>query len=189
MKIQIIIGSTRPGRVGPQIAGWIIENLPARAETEYEIVDVAGQKLPLFNEPIHPSMNQYTYGYTKAWSAKIKEADAYIFLTPEYNAGYPAALKNAIDYLYHEWTAKPVMIISYGIQGGAGAGAQLRQVAERLKMQPTALSPALAVGRDVTGEDGQVKDIDEAFKPYISSLHEAAEELFTLASSEVAVLA
>jgi NAD(P)H-dependent FMN reductase len=188
MKIQLIIGSTRPGRVGPQIADWIVANLPERAETEYEIVDVVAQKLPLFDEPVHPSMNQYAHNHTKAWSDKIKEADAYIFLTPEYNAGYPASLKNAVDYLFHEWTAKPVLIVSYGVQGGTGASAQLRQVAERLKMQVTPLSPALTVGRDMSGEDGQIKDINEAFKPYVPSLYEAAEELLALASSEVAVV-
>jgi NAD(P)H-dependent FMN reductase len=189
MKIQLIIGSTRPGRVGPQIANWIIANLPERLETEYEIVDLADQKLPLFDEAMHPSMNQYAHNHTKAWSAKIKEADAYIFLTPEYNAGYPASLKNAIDYLFHEWTTKPVMIVSYGVQGGGGASAQLRQVVERLKMQPTAVSPALAISRDMSGEDGQIKDINEAFKPYVLSLYEAAEELITIASSEYAVVA
>jgi NAD(P)H-dependent FMN reductase len=108
MKIQIIIGSTRPGRVGPQIADWIPENLPKQTEINYEIVDLAAQNLPLFDEPVHPSANQYTRNHTKTWSQKIKEGDGYIFLTPEYNAGYPAALKNAIDYLFHEWTAKPV---------------------------------------------------------------------------------
>src|ERR1035437_2505641 len=108
MNIQIIIGSTRPGRIGPQIAEWMVENLPKHPETEYEIVDIAGWKLPLFNEPVHPSLNQYEHAHTKAWSKKIKEADAFIFLTPEYNSGYPASLRNAIDYLYHEWHDKPV---------------------------------------------------------------------------------
>lgn len=177
MKIQLIIGSTRPGRVGPQIADWIIDSLPKKSGIEYEIVDVKKWDLPIFNEPIHPSMGQYQHEHTKAWSNKIKEADAYIFLTPEYNAGYPAALKNAIDYLYHEWQNKPLIIISYGVGGGPTASAQLRQVAERLKMRPTKISPALVVTREMSDKNGRIRDIAGDFKPYLADLHEASEQL------------
>jgi NAD(P)H-dependent FMN reductase len=177
MKVQVIIGSTRPGRVGPQIAQWIVKNLPQQPQVNYEIVDLADHALPFFNEPIHPSMNQYSHDHTHKWSEKIKEADAYIFVTPEYNDGYPAVLKNAIDYLFHEWTTKPVMIVSYGVQGGLGASAQLRQVAMRLKMLPTATSPAITLTRDMSDENGQIKDIDELFKSYKVQLVKASEEL------------
>jgi NAD(P)H-dependent FMN reductase len=177
MKVQIIIGSTRPGRVGPQIADWIINNLPKSPDTEYEIVDIADWKLPMFDEPVHPSKNKYANSHTKAWSQKIKESDAYIFLTPEYNAGYPAALKNAIDYLYHEWTDKPLIIASYGVGGGTTASAQLRQVVERLKMRPTATSPAFTITQEMSAGDGQIKNIGESFKPYLASLEIAASEL------------
>ena len=177
MKTQVIIGSTRPGRVGPQIAHWMIEILPSGKNNEYEIVDIADWKLPIFDERIHPSMNQYKHTHTKAWSNKIKEADAYVFLTPEYNAGYPASLKNAIDYLYHEWSDKPVMIASYGIGGGSTASAQLRQVTERLKMRPTETSPAFTITRDMYGEDGQIKNIDQSFDPYKENLKIAGDEL------------
>lgn len=163
--------------MGPQIANWMLENLPKSKSVEYEIIDIVDWKLPMFNEPVHPSMNQYEHSYTKAWSQKIKQADGYIFLTPEYNAGYPAALKNAIDYLYHEWAQKPVMIVSYGVGGGSTASAQLRQVVERLKMQPVDTSPAFTVAKDMSGEDGQIKDIDKAFKPYIGNLKIAGNEL------------
>jgi NAD(P)H-dependent FMN reductase len=189
MKVQIIIGSTRPGRVGPQIASWMVDNLPKQDNTTYEIVDIADWNLPLFDEPVHPSMNQYAHDYTKAWSQKIKEADAYIFLTPEYNAGYPAALKNAIDYLYHEWTDKPVMIVSYGVGGGPTASAQLRQVAERLKMHPVDTSPAFTITREMTGEDRQIKNIDEAFKPYVANLQLAVEELINSGNTPEAEIA
>jgi NAD(P)H-dependent FMN reductase len=177
MKVQVIIGSTRPGRVGPQIAKWIVKNLPKQPQVTYEIVDLADHALPFFNEPIHPYMNNYSHDHTHKWSKKIKEADAYIFLTPEYNDGYPAVLKNAIDYLFHEWTAKPVMVVSYGVQGGITVSAQLLQVVTRLKMLPTATSPALTLSRDMSGEDGQIKDIDESFKPYEVQLLKAGEEL------------
>jgi NAD(P)H-dependent FMN reductase len=154
-------------------------NLSKDSRAEYEIVDIADFKLPMFDEPIHPSMNQYQHAHTKAWSQKINAADAYIFLTPEYNAGYPAAMKNAIDYLYHEWNEKPVMIASYGAGGGSTASAQLRQVAERLKMHPVDTSPAFTISRDMSGEDGQIKNITEAFAPYVANLKIASEELLT----------
>jgi NAD(P)H-dependent FMN reductase len=189
MKIQLIIGSTRPGRVGPQIANWMIDNLPTNDTTTYEVVDLTDYQLPLFDEPIHPSMNQYTHEHTKKWSQKVKEADAYIFLTPEYNAGYPAALKNAIDYLYHEWADKPVLIASYGVRGGTTAASQLRQVAERLKMRPTSLSPAFAITPEMTAEDRQIKTIGESFKPYAAEVAAAGDELLHIGASPDAPIA
>jgi NAD(P)H-dependent FMN reductase len=189
MNIQLIIGSTRPGRIGPQIADWLVENLPHNDGATYSIVDVADAKLPLFDEPIHPSMNQYAHAHTKAWSQKIKQADGFIFLTPEYNAGYPASLKNAIDYLYHEWMNKPVMIVSYGVHGGNSAAAQLRQVAERLKMQPTATSPAFSVTHEMSGEDGTITDISKAFEPYLAVVTLAGEELLASGATAEATIA
>ncbi|MDB5167679.1 MAG: NAD(FAD)-dependent dehydrogenase [Candidatus Saccharibacteria bacterium] len=188
MKVQIIIGSTRPGRIGSQVAKWVMKNLPEQDETAYELVDLGDYKLPIFDEPIHPSMGQYKHDHTLEWSKKIKEADAYVFVTPEYNAGYPASLKNAIDYLFHEWKAKPVMIVSYGVNGGQGASAQLRQVAERLKMQPTNTSPMLTITREMSGEDGQLKDTAESLKSYEAILEEAGDELLTIGNA-VEVLA
>lgn len=188
MKIQIIIGSTRPGRVGPQIANWMVDNLPKSNDAVYEIIDISAWNLPMYDEPIHPSMNQYKYDHTKAWSQKIKEATAFIFLTPEYNAGYPASIKNAIDFLYHEWREKPVMIASYGVGGGPTASAQLRQVAERLKMLPVDTSPAFTIGADMRGEDGQIKDINEAFDPYVANLRIAGEELLGAATAATAAI-
>jgi NAD(P)H-dependent FMN reductase len=177
MKIQIIIGSTRPGRVGPQVANWIFSNLTDNLKAEYEIVDIAEYNLPVFNEANHPSMNQYEHDYTKVWSEKIKQAEGYIFLTPEYNAGYPASIKNAIDYLYSEWSQKPVMIVSYGVGGGTTASSQLRQVTERLKMLPTNTSPAISITREMSDENGQIKNINETFLPYVENLKTANEEL------------
>jgi NAD(P)H-dependent FMN reductase len=180
MKIELIIGSTRPGRVGPQIAEWVVDSLPKKTGIDYEVVDIKDWELPMFDEAIHPSMNQYKHDHTKNWSKKINEAGAYIFLTPEYNAGYPASLKNAIDYLYHEWRAKPLMIVSYGINGGTTASAQLKQVAERLKMKITTTSPAFIVNKDVTDDNGQITDIKDAFKRYEATLLEAIEQLFDI---------
>jgi NAD(P)H-dependent FMN reductase len=180
MKIQLIIGSTRPGRIGPQVADWLLNQIPKTEGLSYEVVDILTWELPLFDEPMLPMMHQYKHDYTKAWSEKISEADGYIFLTSEYNAGYPASLKNAIDYLSQEWTDKPVMIASYGYSGGASASAQLKQVAERLKMVPTEISPAMSFTQDMFGEDYRLKDLDTNFADYVKSIQEAAKQLATL---------
>jgi len=187
MKVQIIVGSTRPGRVGMQLGEWVYNNVLDDPDIRYEIVDLAKHNLPLFNEPNHPKMNLYTHEYTKSWSNTIKNADGYIFLTPEYNAGYSAVLKNAIDYLYNEWLGKPVMIISYGMGGGGTASTQLKQVVERLKMRPTQTSPAIMVNRDNTDKNGHIINIDDSFNKYVPVIQEASKQLMTLLQQSVLV--
>jgi NAD(P)H-dependent FMN reductase len=132
--ILIIIGSTRPNRVGPNIAEWVHTRAAQRADARFEVVDLAEWNLPLLNEPVQAKMRMYQHSHTKNWSAKIARADGYIIVTPEYNHGYPAALKNALDYLYHEWVRKPVAFVGYGWGGGQLAVQQLRQVVAELKM-------------------------------------------------------
>ncbi len=99
IKIQIIIGSTRPGRVGKAVGEWVYEQLKAREDVELELIDLAEVNLPLLDEPIPPSQGKYSQQHTKDWSEIVNRADGYIIVTPEYNHGVPAALKNAIDYI------------------------------------------------------------------------------------------
>ncbi|MGW7069434.1 NADPH-dependent FMN reductase [Streptomyces sp. NPDC054855] len=137
-KLEIIVASTRPGRVGPSVAHWIDAEAAAHGGfDEIEIVDLAGVNLPFMNEPHHPKFGRYTHQHTRAWSAKVAEADAFIFVMPEYNYGYNAELKNAIDYLYSEWQYKPVGIASYGgVSAGTRAAQMIKQVVTTLKMTP-----------------------------------------------------
>jgi NAD(P)H-dependent FMN reductase len=119
LKIGIILGSTRPGRNGEAVARWVYDTARERSnEAEFEYVDIKDYNLPLLDEPIPPSQAKYSKEHTKAWSAKINSFDAYIFITPEYNHGIPGALKNAIDFLYHEWNNKAAGFVSYGSAGG-----------------------------------------------------------------------
>ena len=135
--LQIIIGSTRPGRVGPSVAEWIAAAARAHGRFDVEVVDLAEVNLPMFNEPRHPRLRQYEHQHTKEWSAIIDRADAFIFVVPEYNYGFNAATKNAIDYLNHEWRYKPVGFASYGgVAAGTRAVQQLKQVMTTLKMVP-----------------------------------------------------
>ena len=128
LKVQIIAGSTRPGRVNEKAVKWIYELAKQRQNLNIEVVDIADYNLPLLDEPVPPmaANRQYTREHTKKWSEKINQADGYIFVTPEYNRGISAALKNAIDYLNPEWRNKTAGFVGYGTVGGARAIEQLR---------------------------------------------------------------
>ena len=134
LKIAIVIGSTRPGRNGEAVSRWVYEIAKSRGDAEYELVDIKDYSLPLLDEPIPPSMGQYSKEHTKIWSAKIDSFDAYVFVTPEYNHGIPGALKNAIDFLFKEWNNKVAGFVSYGSAGGVRAVEQLRLVMAEVKV-------------------------------------------------------
>ena len=135
--LTIIIASTRPGRAGQPIADWFAGRARAHGGFDVEIADLAEIGLPLLDEPNHPRLGQYTKQHTKDWSATIDRADAIVFVTPEYNYGYPATIKNAIDFLHREWRDKPVGFVSYGgVAAGTRAVQQLKQVVTTLRMVP-----------------------------------------------------
>jgi len=138
LNIQIIIGSTRQNRFSEKPARYIFDELKKKENVNVELVDLRDWPLPFFDEPMSPFRlnGNYSNEMAKKWSAKINEADAFIMVAPEYNHGYPAVLKNAIDCLGHEWKDKPVGFVSYGSAGGARCIEQLRQVVIELKMHP-----------------------------------------------------
>jgi NAD(P)H-dependent FMN reductase len=137
-KLEIIIASTRPGRVGLPVGQWT--EAQARAHggfSEVELVDLAEVNLPFMDEPNHPRLGKYTQQHTRDWSAKVAEADAFVFVHPEYNYGINAPLKNAIDYLHKEWYYKPVGLVGYGgVAAGARAAQMIKQVVTTLRMTP-----------------------------------------------------
>jgi NAD(P)H-dependent FMN reductase len=134
IKIKILTGSNRPGRFNIQPATWITNIAKGRKDIEVELLDLQEINLPFLDEPASPSMRKYTKQHTKDWSAKIDEADGFIFVTPEYNHSYSAILKNAIDYLFFEWNYKPVAFVSYGGVGGSRAVEHLLGVAREVKL-------------------------------------------------------
>jgi NAD(P)H-dependent FMN reductase len=134
IKIAIIIGSTRPNRIGEAVAKWVHQLAIKRSDAQFELVDLRDFNLPLLDEPVPPSMGQYSKPHTKAWAAKVASFDGFVFVTPEYNHGTPGALKNALDYLYAEWNNKAAAFVSYGSAGGARAVEQLRLVLSELQM-------------------------------------------------------
>ena len=118
-ELKIISSTVRPGRKGPHIANWIAEQARQHGSFNVEVLDLGEINLPLMNEPHHPVQQKYTHEYTKNWSAKIESAEAFIFVTAEYDFHYPAPLRNALEFLYHEWGYKAAGIVSYG---GVSAG-------------------------------------------------------------------
>lgn len=147
-KVGIICGSARSPRVGPQIADFVHETIESHLAAHpsdnghtitLELVDIAAFNLPLFDEPGIPQAitdpSGYAHQHTRDWSARIAPLDAFVFITPQYNWGIPAALKNAIDFLFNEWTRKPGMVVSYGGHGGGRAAEALAVVLQGLRMR------------------------------------------------------
>jgi len=132
INIGVILGSTRPDRVGQQVAHWVATTAAARSDAAFELIDLRDQRLPHLDERASPLFRRYEHDHTLAWSKIIDRLDGFVFVTPEYNHGIPGVLKDALDYLFHEWTNKAAGIVSYGISGGTGAAFQLRQICGQL---------------------------------------------------------
>ena len=148
LKLAIIIGSTRPGRVGEAVARWVYQIAQQRRDVEFELVDIRDFNLPLLDEPVPPSQGKYSKPHTKAWAAKIASFDGYIFVTPEYNHGIAGALKNAIDFLYAEWNNKAAGFVGYGSAGGTRAVESLRLVMAELQVATVRAQVALSLFTD-----------------------------------------
>lgn len=153
-RLTIILASTRPGRVGPQIADWFTEQARHHAGFKVQLVDLAQVNLPFLDEPHHPSDQRYLHQHTKDWSATIDAADAFVFVMPEYNTGYSAPLKNAIDFLYQEWHDKPVALVSYGMSSaGLRAAQMIKSVVIAVKMIPVEASVAVPLRQHLDHND------------------------------------
>jgi NAD(P)H-dependent FMN reductase len=148
LKLAVITGSTRPGRVGESVARWVHDLASKREDAEFELVDVRDFNLPLLDEPVPPSQGQYSKPHTKAWAAKVASFDGYVFVTPEYNHGICGALKNAIDFLYREWTNKAAGFVGYGSAGGVRAVEHLRLVMAEVQVATVRNQVALSLFTD-----------------------------------------
>ena len=127
-KLSVVVASTRPGRIGLPVAEWFVERAKAHGKFDVDLVDLKEQNLPLLDEPKHPRFQEYEHAHTKAWSAKVRGSDAFVFVTPEYNYASPPALLNALDYLVHEWAYKPAGFVSYGGPSGGVRSVQMTKL-------------------------------------------------------------
>ncbi|MDA2811359.1 NAD(P)H-dependent oxidoreductase [Nocardiopsis sp. RSe5-2] len=143
LRIAVVIGSTRPDRrgdfvgidrKGAVVGRWVQEKAQARGDAEYTLVDLAEVGLPMFDEPLPPAAGQYTGDHTRSWSRTVDGFDAFVFVTPEYNRSVPAALKNAVDYLYTEWHDKAAAFVGYGAVGGTHAVDHLRGILSEVRV-------------------------------------------------------
>lgn len=137
LRLNVIIASTRPGRVGESVAHWFVEAAKQHGGFDVHLNDLADLNLPLFDEPNHPRLQQYQHEHTKRWSEEVDAADAYVFVVPEYNFGPTPALLNALNYLYNEWNYKPAGFVSYGgMSGGIRSVQMTKQTLTTLKVMP-----------------------------------------------------
>lgn len=154
--LLIIVGSTRPGRVGLPVAEWFRVLAQRHGKFAVGFADLAEIRLPLLDEPNHPRLGQYLHGHTKEWSRLVEKADAFAMVVPEYNYGYSAPIKNAIDFLHREWQYKPVGFVSYGgVSGGTRAVQMLKQVVTTLKMMPIPEAVVIPFVQQFLDEEGR----------------------------------
>ncbi|GER22397.1 FMN reductase [Zafaria cholistanensis] len=174
MRIAIIVGSTRPHRNARTVADWVFERARGRTDARFELVDIADYGLPLLDEPLSPALGQYKKEHTRRWAEVIKPIDGFVFVTPEYNHSVPAALKNAVDYLYAEWNNKSVGFVSYGTAGGTRAVEAWRLIAAELQMADVRAQVFLPFGTSFdehmkfTPSDGAAKALDKVFDQVVA---------------------
>jgi NAD(P)H-dependent FMN reductase len=174
IRIGVIVGSTRPGRNGAQVAAWVhtVVSRHAGDKAAFEVLDLKDFNLPLLDEPMPALLAPGRNPHTLRWSDRAKSFDAYIFVTPEYNGGAPASLRNAIDYLYQEWARKAVAYVGYGIYGAVSAVQELRAQAGRLQMADIGPQLALSLREDFVD--------NTRFKPqqlHVEEVHRLVDEL------------
>lgn len=168
--VRLVIASTRPHRLGPVIADFVRAQAPR--DLAVEVTDLAELGLPFLDEPQLAASGVYTHEHTRRWAQLIGSSDAVLVVTPEYNNGYPAALKNAIDYLYAEWSGKPVGLVGYGYRGASSCLAQLTTVFERLKANLVG-TVSLAYRDHLDGEPGPGASVrpDDALRRELVKLY------------------
>jgi NAD(P)H-dependent FMN reductase len=156
--LLIVIASTRPGRVGLPVAQWFEEHARAHAGFEVSVADLAEIDLPFMDEPSHPRLERYTKQHTRDWSATVARSDAFAFVMPEYNHGFNAPLKNAIDFLHNEWKYKPVGLVSYGgVSAGTRAAQMIKPIVTVLKMSPVAEAVSIPYEQQFLDDDGRIQ--------------------------------
>jgi NAD(P)H-dependent FMN reductase len=171
--LQIIVASTRPGRVGLPIGQWVRDRAIEHGGFDVELIDLAEVNLPFLDEPKHPRFGGYVHQHSKDWSAKIAAGDAFVFVMPEYNHGYIAPLKNAIDFLYAEWQHKPVGFVSYGgVAAGTRAVQAIKPVLAVLKMTPAVESVPIPFFGQHIDADGRFHGTDALNQAVVGMLNE-----------------
>ena len=179
MNIGIIIASTREARNGKKIADWVKHISDKQEGVHFKLIDLAEVDLPFFDEPNPPMMGKYTHDHTKAWAKTVEGLDGFVIVTAEYNHGYPAPIKNALDFLHAEWGGKPVGFVSYGVAGGTRAVEQLIPVTVQLNMVPLGGQVNLHIfsQMDENGNFLPTERDEESLSNLLSSVKKAAKNV------------
>ena len=146
--ISVIVGSTREGRFSEKPARWILQHLKKREGLDARLLDLRDFPMPFFDQPVPPAMPgraAFEHEVVQRWTAAVAQSDGFVFVTPEYNYGPPAVLKNAIDWVYPEWHRKAAGFVSYGSAGGTRSVQQLRETAIELQLAPIRTSVHIPV--------------------------------------------
>lgn len=175
--LQVIICSTRPGRVGGAVGHWFANVAREQGDFDVQVADLAEINLPFMDEPNHPNQQKYTHEHTKEWAKRIEASDAIVLVTPEYNFGMNAQAKNALDYLYWEWTNKPLGFVSYGgASGGIRAVQMLKQVTSTLLLCPVRATVSIPyVGKYVSDDKQTFNATEDMLKAADAMLAELAK--------------
>lgn len=174
LKLKVIIGSTRPGRVGPTIADWVAGAAQTHGEFDVETVDLADMNLQFLDEEMHPAMGQYQHEHTKKWSAVVADADAFIFVTPEYDFFAPATLVNAVQVLLNEWRYKAAAVVSYGyVSGGLRAAQTMRHLLSNVGVMPISQVVPVPFFPQFIGDEGGLEPNEQM----TSGVNEMLDEL------------
>lgn len=154
--VLVISSTVRPGRKGPIIGQWMADRANEHELLSAELVDLGTLQLPVMNEPNHPRLGRYVHEHTKEWSARIEKADAFVFVTAEYNHTYPASLQNALEYLSREWAYKAAGIVSYGgVSAGTRAYKDLKTDLLAYKMVPLVEAVNIPLFTQLLNEEDQ----------------------------------
>jgi NAD(P)H-dependent FMN reductase len=177
----IVIASTRPNRIGLPVGEWFAGCARDHGGFDVAVVDLAELDLPMFDEPRHPRFGEYEHQHTRGWSAIAERADAFVFVTPEYNHSFPASLKNAIDYLHAEWRNKPVGFVSYGgVAAGTRAVQMTKQIVVSLRMVPVNDAVSIPFVKAMMGDDGVFhpsETVERSAGPMLDELAAVAQAL------------
>ena len=165
-RVAVVVGSTRPSRICPGIASWVLEAAQQESPLHYELIDLANIDLPFLDEPLKAALGQYRHEHTLAWSRLVSSYAGFVFVFPQYNWGYPAPLKNALDFLYREWQSKPASCVTYGTRGGGKGAQQLQGVLQGLHMRALEQHIEIVVTDDDVDDNWQLRDLEGLMRPY-----------------------
>jgi NAD(P)H-dependent FMN reductase len=168
--VAVVIGSTRTNRICPGIARWASHVLAHGSLLHYDLVDLAEVDLPFLDEPRMPALGHYQHEHTRSWSRLVASFDAFVFVFPQYNWGYPAPLKNALDFLYAEWRDKPAGLVTYGTRGGARAAEQMTMVLRGLHMRALDENVELIITDADVDDHGDLLDLETTLSPFAGAV-------------------